>query len=105
MGHADGDSWRGHDAARARCRILAADGLRHRVDERCRSVGGKPARRLWPGYAIRRLAAVAGDRRLARHRPIQNTLRWSGILPLVLAIAAAASTPVPDVLIAADGRS
>ena len=35
----------------------------------------------------------------------KTPLRWSGILPLVLAIAAAASTPVPDVLIAADGRS
>src|SRR5262249_29938025 len=35
----------------------------------------------------------------------KTPLRWSGILPLVLAIAAAASPPVPDVLIAADGRS
>jgi competence protein ComEC len=36
---------------------------------------------------------------------LKTPLRWIGILPTVLAIVWAASTPLPDVLIAADGRS
>jgi competence protein ComEC len=36
---------------------------------------------------------------------LKTPLRWTGALPLVLAVAVAASTPPPDVLIAADGRT
>jgi competence protein ComEC len=36
---------------------------------------------------------------------LKTPLRWIGILPTVLAIVWAASTPLPDLLIAADGRS
>jgi competence protein ComEC len=35
---------------------------------------------------------------------LKTPLRWIGVLPLVLAIVVAASAPLPDVLVAADGR-
>jgi competence protein ComEC len=74
LGHADGDTRRDHDAAWPRCRILAADGLRHRMDERSRLMGGKSAWRLRPGHRVRRRTSLADDRRPAGHRPIENAV-------------------------------
>jgi len=72
LGDADGNPRHRHHAARARCRVQAADGLRHRMDECGRAVGREPAGRAWPGEPVRRRPIIAGDGRFSPHRAIEN---------------------------------
>ena len=61
LGDADGPYRRPRHAVRIRCRMLAANGLRHRLDECGRALGGGPARRLRPRQLLRHRAVIAGD--------------------------------------------
>ena len=61
LGDADGACRRPRHAVRIRRRILAANGLRHRLDGCGRALGGEPARRLRPRQLLRHRAVIAGD--------------------------------------------
>ena len=68
LGDADGDIRRRRHAVRLRCGVLAANGLRHRMDGRRRAVGGEPAGRVRPRHRVRHRAASSRDRGPSRHR-------------------------------------
>jgi ComEC/Rec2-related protein len=72
LGHADGHPRHPHHAARARRRILAANGLRHRMDECGRLVGCEPAGRLRPRDLVRHRSVVAGNGGFSGHRSVED---------------------------------
>jgi len=83
VGDADGHPRRRHDAVRLRCRMLAADGLRHRMDGCGVAVGGEPARRLWPGHVVRHRTAALCHRGPAHNGTAQDAiaLEWCTLAP------------------------
>ena len=62
LGDADGHSRRARHSVWLRRRVLAADGLRHRMDGCGGALGREPAGRLRPRHVLRHRAASAGDR-------------------------------------------
>ena len=104
MNSGDGDSRHSHHAVRARRRILAANGVRDRMDECRRPVGcGLPGAygrvNLFGTGPL--LLATAGFLVIGL---LKTPLRWSGSVAVVAAAIWAASTLRPDLLIAGDGR-
>ena len=104
LGDAHGHSRRRRHSLRLRCNVLAADGLRHRMDGCGRALGREPAGRIWPRLRVRHRTAAAGDVGLLLVCLLKTPLRWSGVVFVALAIIFAARTPQPDILVAADGR-
>ena len=64
----------------------------------------RAARRVRPRDLVRHRAAVAGDAGLLLIGLLKTPLRWSGAALALIAAFWAALTPVPDVLVAGDGR-
>ena len=79
LGDADGIAWRCRAAVRLRCAAVAADGARHRLDDRGRALGREPAGRGRPHGGVRDRAAAAGQRRAWWCLCLlRSPLRWSG---------------------------
>ena len=102
LGDADGHTRRCHHSVRLRRPVLAANGLRHRVD-------GLVA--LWvsslPGAFGRVSSFGTGPLLVATLGLLlicllKTPLRWSGLLFGALAAVLALRTPLPDILVAAD---
>ena len=88
LGDADGHSRRARHAVRLRRRILAANGLRHRMDGRGRALGGEPARRVRPGHLLRHRAALLATAGLLLDRAVEDAAAlerrgFSSSLPIV----------------------
>jgi hypothetical protein len=72
LGDADGATRYSRHPVRLRRRVLAANGLRHRVDEFRVAVGGEPARRRRSRHLLRHRAAAVGNRGPACDRAIED---------------------------------
>ena len=72
VGDADGAARPARHPVRLRCRVLAANGLRHRMDGHGGAVGGKPARRGRPRHQRSAPGRAVGDRGPARDRALQD---------------------------------
>lgn len=70
--HADGNSWHPRHSIWFRRRMLAANGLRHRMDGCGGAVGRAPSRRVWPSHLVRDRTAFARDRWPSRNRTTQD---------------------------------
>ena len=106
LGDADGHSRRRRHAVRLRRRVLAADGVRHRMDGRGRALGGEPARRVRPRHVFRHRAAFARDRGPAGDLSSEDAaaLERRRVRRCSRSFAPRARR-VPDILVAADGRT
>ena len=105
LGDADGAAWPPRHPVRLRCRVLAANGLRHRMDEHGGAVGGEPARRRRPRHHVRHRAAAAGNRGPAGDRAVQDAAALERRRARGAGHRVGGGTPRPDVLLAADGRT
>ena len=67
------------DAVRLRRLLLAADGRRHRLDDRGRALGREPSGRGRPHGRLRHRAAAARHRRPGRAVPAENAAALAGL--------------------------
>ena len=95
----------GRDAVRLRRRVLAADGIRHRLDDRGGAMGRGIARRDRPHGGVRDRSADRGDRGIILlgccERRCAGAARRASAMAMVWALA----VPQPDILISADGHN
>ena len=91
-------------AVRLRCAAVAADGARHRLDDRGRAVRREPAGRGRPHGGVRhRAAACCAPRGSCCSRLLRSPLRWSGAVVVVAATLWAVRAPLPDVFVSDRG--
>ena len=106
LGDADGPARPDRHPVRLRRPVLAADGRRHRLDDRGRAVRGASAGRGRADGGVRRrvrcCSAPAGSCVLCL---LKTPLRWSGGALVVAASLWAVRAPLPDVLVSADGAA